>query len=198
MYRWRKMTPEQRDEELKFRQLSRHPLHSPVHHDSGRRFYLITAACYEHRPHIGFSESRMDDFSKSLLSIFHGHGETVDAWIVLPDHYHALVLAPAVLDLLKALGKLHGKSAFLWNGEENRRGRKVWCGSIERAIKSDHHHLVALQYIHHNPVKHGHVRKWDEWKWSSVREYIDRIGREEAARRWRECPLQDFGKGWDD
>jgi putative transposase len=55
-----------------------------------------------------------------------------------------------------------------------------------------------MQYIHHNPVKHGHVAKWTDWKWSGAHEYIERIGREEAERRWREYPLQVFGKGWDD
>jgi putative transposase len=69
-----------------------------------------------------------------------------------------------------------------------------WSGPIQ----NDRHHIAAMQYIHHNPVKHGHVGKWTDWKWSEAAEYIERIGREEAERRWRECPLQFFGKGWDD
>ena len=37
-----------------------------------------------------------------------------------------------------------------------------------------------------------------DWKWSSAAEYIQRIGREEVERRWREYPLLNFGQGWDD
>jgi len=69
---------------------------------------------------------------------------------------------------------------------------------LERPIQNDRHHIAAMQYIHHNPVKHGHVAKWTDWKWSGAHEYIERIGREEAERRWREYPIQLFGKGWDD
>jgi putative transposase len=198
MYRWRKMNDTERADETKRRQMLRLPMHSPRHHDGGRRVYLITAACYEHRPFIGCSEQRMDDFSGKLLSVAENHCEKIDAWVVLPNHYHLLALTDGLPELLKSLGKLHGRTSRAWNGEDDMRGRKVWFNAVERPIQNDRHHLVAIQYIHHNPVKHGQARKWTDWRWSSAVEYIERIGREEAERRWRECPLQYFGKGWDD
>ena len=198
MYRWRKLTDEQRALEMKRRQVARLPMHSPRHHDGGRRVYLVTAACYEHRPHIGFSDERMDRFADALRSLVAAHCERLDAWVVLPNHYHVLVLTHDLPGFLKDLGRLHERTAHAWNGEENTRGRKIWFNAVERPIQNDRHHVAAIQYIHHNPVKHGHVGKWTDWKWSGAAEYIERIGREEAERRWRECPLQFFGKGWDD
>ena len=198
MSRWRKMSEDERKQELKRRQIARHPMHSPRHYDSGRRIYLVTAACYEHRPHIGFSDARMDHFADTLRSLIADHCERLDAWVVLPNHYHVLVLTDDLTGFLKQLGRMHGCMAHAWNGEENSRGRKVWCNAVERKIQNDRHHVAAMQYIHHNPVKHGRAGKWTDWKWSGASEYIQQIGRDEAERRWREYPLHLFGKGWDD
>ena len=53
-------------------------------------------------------------------------------------------------------------------------------------------------YVLHNPVHHGHVARWEEWPFSIAKEYLERVGRESAARAWREYPILDYGQGWDD
>ncbi len=198
MYRWRKLTPEQRQETLEQRKLQHRPKHSPPHYSDGKGLYLITSTCYEHQPWIGTNDQRMDEFSANLLEALRKNSQRIDAWVLLPNHYHAVVLTDSCPELLRDLGKLHGRSSFLWNGQDNARGRKVWFNTLERRISSDAHHIAAIQYVHHNPVKHGYVRKWNEWKWSSASEYLERIGRAEAERRWKEYPLLNFGVGWDD
>ncbi len=198
MYRWRKMTPEQRLETLARRKLQHHPKHSPSHHPDGSGRYLITSTCYEHQPWIGATDKRMDQFSYELLDVLGSRTTGVDAWVILPNHYHGVVLTDSCPALLRELGKLHGRSSFLWNGEDETRGRKVWFNTLERQISGDAHHIAAIHYVHQNPVKHGYVKKWDEWKWSSASEYLERLGREEVERRWQEYPLLNFGVGWDD
>jgi putative transposase len=185
MYRWRKLTPEQRQETLEQRKLQRHPKHSSPHYQNGKGRYLITSTCYEHQPWIGITDRRMDQFSSEWLEVLASRAERADAWVVLPNYYHAVVLTDSCPTLLRGLGKLHGRNSFLWNGEDDARGRKVWFNSMERKIPGDAHHIAAIHYVHHNPLKHGYVRKWDEWKWSSASEYLERIGREEAERRWK-------------
>jgi putative transposase len=192
------MTPEQRQETLARRKLQQHPKHSPSHYQEGKGLYLVTSTCYEHQPWIGKSDARMDGFSSELLALLGSHANRIDAWALLPNHYHALVLTDSCPDLLRALGRLHGRSSFLWNGEDDARGRKVWFNTLERPISGDRHHIAAIHYVNHNPVKHGYVKKWDEWKWSSATEYLARLGREEVERRWKEYPLLSFGAGWDD
>ncbi len=198
MYRWRKLTPEQREKTLEQRKLQKRPRHSPPHHREGNGLYLVTATCYEHRPWIGSSDGRMDEFSGRLVELLQQYSRKIDAWVVLPNHYHAVVSVESCPVLIRELGKLHGRSSFLWNKEDGRRGRKVWFNAVERSISTDAHHIAAIHYVHHNPVKHGHVKKWDEWKWSSAVEYLERLGRDEVERRWREYPLMNFGSGWDD
>jgi putative transposase len=198
MYCWRNMTPEQRQEALKQRELQRRPRHSPPDHPDGKGLYLITSTCYEHQPWIGANEARMDQFSSELLEVLGRQTTRIDAWAVLHNHYHAVVLTESVAGLLRDIGQLHGRSSYQWNGEDETRGRKVWFNTLERKISDDAHHIAAIHYVHHNPVKHGYVKKWDEWKWSSASEYLTRLGREEVERRWKEYPLLNFGAGWDD
>src|SRR5262249_48836346 len=126
MYRWRRMTPEQRKEALAQRQRDRLPWHGPPHYKSDAEVYLISAACYEHRPVIGLRPARMAEFESELLDAARSTCRQIFAWIVLPNHYHFLAHAPDVKTLLAVLGKLHGRTSHRWNGEELCRGRQVW------------------------------------------------------------------------
>ena len=117
---------------------------------------------------------------------------------VLPNHYHALIEAANVKALLGELGRLHGRTSHAWNGVENTRGRKVFFRAVERAMRSDRHFYATLNYVHHNPVRHGYVEHWTDWPWSSAAVYLTQIGRDEAKRIWRDYPIRDYGKGWDD
>lgn len=194
MYLWRKLTPEQRAEVLQWRRSEKRPWHSIPHYTSDDGLYLITAACYEHRHHLRTLE-RMAAFSRSMLeTVAAAH---VDAWVVLPNHYHVLLQTPDVKGLLKGLGKLHGRTSFAWNREEQCRGRHVWCNAAETAIKSEGHFYAALNYVLNNAVRHGYVTRWQDWPFSNAAAYLDAVGREEATRRWRLYPLLGFGDTWD-
>lgn len=198
-YIWRQLTPKQREELLARRKDNARPWHSPPHRPNyGHLHFLISAACYEHAPHIGFSPQRMDGFSASLLNLFQEHTARTVAWCVLPNHYHALVEAPNILKLLHELGRLHGRTSHTWNGEENARGRQVFHRATERFMRSERHFFATVNYVHNNPVHHGYVRLWTEWPWSSAAEYLEQMGRAEAERVWKEYPIRDYGKKWDE
>lgn len=197
MYVWRKLTDPQRQELLHWRQQSRNPWHSPPHRegDSGR--YLITAACFEHQPIIGLTAKRMAAFASALLTVFKAGRASVHAWVVLPNHYHVLADTEDILGLLKQIGLLHGRSSHEWNGEENLRRRQVSCKAAETSMKSERHFWAALNYVHHNPVRHGYARLWLDWPFSSAADYLEAVGREPAQQAWKEYPVLDFGKEWD-
>jgi putative transposase len=197
-YVWRSLTPGQRDELMLWRKSQGLPWHRPPHHAGDRTRYHLTAACYEHRPHIGRSVERIQDFCSTLLTVLEDCEVSVHAWCVLPNHYHALIETRTILVVLSGLGRMHGKLSFSWNGEEQQRGRQVWCGVAERSIRNERHFWATLNYVHHNPVRHGYVQKWRDWPFSSAGEYLAHVGQEEAARVWKEYPVLDFGKGWDD
>jgi putative transposase len=198
-YLWRKLTPEQREELLQRRMELRRPWHSPPHRGSEVPLsYHITAACFEHMPRIGFSAERMEEMCAALLDVFETHGAKVHAWCVLPNHYHALVFTGNVLEVLDELGRMHGRLSFAWNGEEKQRGRKVWYGAVEREMRGERHFWATMNYIHHNPVRHRYVRRWQDWPYGSAVEFLQRMDRKEVETIWKKYPLLDYGKGWDE
>ena len=194
-YLWRRLTPERREALLVYRKLLKRPWHRPPHFDQGCIHYHLTGACFEHQPYIGHSPDRMADFCLRLLDAFE---IPPAAWCVLPNHYHVLVRCPSVKDATRDLGRLHGRLSFDWNGEEGTRGRQVWHSASDRGMRGPEHFWATVNYIHHNPVKHGYVEKWEDWPFSSAADFLEEFGRGQAIDLWRRYPVLDYGKGWDD
>lgn len=194
-YLWRQLTERQREELLAQRKRLGRPWHRPPHFDRGSIHYHLVAACYEHRPHIGFSAERMSAFSHELLESLPAEPA---AWCVLPNHYHVLVVVGELQATVQKLSQLHGRTSFRWNQEEGCRGRKVWHGCSDRGMRGTRHFWATLNYIHQNPVRHGYARRWADWPFSSASDYLAEVGREDAVRIWREYPVKDYGAGWDD
>lgn len=198
MYDFRKMTPAQRAEVLEHRQRRHLPWHSPPHGDPDNTDrYLITAACYEHHCIIGRDPARMSSCEEALLSACRTLGMDIYAWCVLPNHYHVLVKTIRLKEFTRELGRFHGRSSRVWNQEDRCEGRKVWHRCFDRQVRSERHFWASVNYIHHNPIYHGHAEKWQDWPWSSAANFLESVGREEAARIWADYPILDFGKGWD-
>src|SRR5438309_1618355 len=135
-----------------FRQRQKLPWHHPPHRQSEKTHYLISAACYEHRPIIGKNLSRLGDFETELLQRTERICKRVIAWCVLPNHYHLLIETRLILKVLREIGLMHGRLSHAWNGEDERRGRKVWFNCTERYMRSDRHYWATLNYVHNNAV----------------------------------------------
>ena len=196
MYDYRKMNLEQRQAVVSRRQRAGQPWHRLEHRAHESQTYLITGACFEHRA-ILQTDSRRDEFNFKLLNTLHSLPDCeLFAWCVLPNHYHFL----ARLDLeslVPAVRRLHNGTATQWNREDNAVGRKVWFSYCDRAMRSERHFWVTMNYIHANPVKHGYVKRAAQWTWSSVHEYFACWGRETLQEIWRAYPVLDYGRDWD-
>lgn len=197
MYRWRKLNDKQRRELLDFRRKNSRPWHSLPHWAGEQSRWMLSAACYEHRHIIGLRLERMASFSEQFVDVLSANCDHIAAWCVLPNHYHALVHTHQLQTLLAAVGRLHGRTSFLWNGEDDQRGRKCWFNCAETAMKSDRHYWATLNYVHHNPVHHGYVERWQDWPFSSATAYLAEVGREIAMKTWSAYPVLDYGKDWD-
>ncbi len=177
MYEYRRMTDRQRREVVEVRRQRGYPLHKPPHPDYGEGWYFITAATFEHRYHFTTSPE-LGALEQRLLQGFEESGLPCGGWVVLPNHYHALVWTADLMNLGRLLGRLHGRSARYVNRRDGKTGRQVWYKYGDRKVRSERHYWTCLHYILGNPVKHEHDRDW----------IID---------LQREYPLLDMGKGWD-
>lgn len=121
----------------------------------------------------------------------------VDAIVVLPDHLHAVWTLPAEdadfpgrwrvikAGFTRAVTR-HGVPLVRdRRGEYDLWQRRYW----EHLIRDDEDFARHVDYIHHNPVKHGLATDPFHWRWSSIHAYarqgvIDREwrGREVGGR----------------
>ena len=104
------------------------------------------------------------------------HPFTIDAVVVLPDHLHAVWTLPdGDADFATRWRLL--KSSFsrtLPRGERRsdsrvRKGeRGIWQRRYwEHTIRDETDLARHIDYIHNNPVKHGHVTRVEDWPYSS-------------------------------
>jgi putative transposase len=198
MYNYRSMSPAERERLLDYRRTHNLPWHSPPHRTLGfTSQYFVTAACYEHAAIIGKSPERLTECEQQILDACAQQASQIYGWCVLPNHYHVLLNCLDLSALTQALGRFHGWSSFRWNAEDGARGRKVWFRCFDREIRSERHFWATMNYIHHNPVHHGLVDKWQDWIWSSAGNFLESVGRQRANEIWQEYPILDYGKKWD-
>lgn len=197
MYRYRKLSPQEQREVVEGRKSRGFPHHQPPHPIRDRRYYLITASCFEHKPILNTAERRQY-LRETLFTELSAIGVTFKAWSILLNHYHLLVETPDFNAMAKCIGKVHGKTSFKWNRDENQRGRKVWYRYVDRAIRSERHYWAVVNYIHFNPVKHRLVDSPYDWGESSLKWYEVDLGRDWLRENWKRYPVQDMGNGWDD
>lgn len=176
-----------------------YPLHAPPHPFREHNVYLITAATYKHQPILN-SNQRRTSFQEELHNSLCQITCELIAWVILLDHYHFLAEIEDLNDLVVMLQLLHGRSARKWNKEDQLTGqRKVWYKFADRVIRNEVHLEKSFNYIHYNPVKHGHITDPYAWQCSSLQVYLEEAGREWLQNCWRRAaPTERFGKGWDE
>ncbi|KAA3612302.1 MAG: transposase [Calditrichaeota bacterium] len=198
MYESRKLSERERKALIELRKSHRLPWHSPPRFIKQDRIYMISAACFEHQQIINATPDRLEKFTVALLEFLNECCEKLYLWVVLPNHYHFVA---HILDLDKYSRKVqpfHSINAISWNKEDERSGRKVFHSYSDRFMRSERHYWTTFNYIHNNPVKHGYVKKWQEWPCSSVHYYLEKYGYEKMKEIWFKYPLKNYGKGWDD
>jgi len=124
---------------------------------------------------------RIGELRDSMRYVRTRHPFTIDAMVVLPEHLHALwTLPPGDADhslrwrLLKACfsrripaGECRGKSRVA-KGERGLWQRRYW----EHLIRNEDDLHRHVDYIHGNPVKHGHVECVADWPYSTFHRYV--------------------------
>jgi putative transposase len=113
-----------------------------------------------------------------------GHPFTVEATVVLPDHLHAVWTLPEG-DADFALRWRLIKSTFsralprgerVSNSRDAKGERGIWQRRYwEHTLRDEGDFERHVNYIHFNPVKHGHVTQAREWPYSSFHRMV-RLG----------------------
>ncbi|MEX0331174.1 MAG: transposase [Puniceicoccaceae bacterium] len=194
MYAWQKLDVSERRKVLKEWMHKGQPAHDLPHFTDGiAGIFFLTGANYQHQPVLGSSNERMGTFTENLLSEVIRADFVLEAFCVLPNHYHLLVEGNDIAALRLTLGKLHGRTSRQWNLEDKCTGRKVWFRVFDRIIRSNRQYYSVLNYIHENPVHHGYSLNKNDWPWSSALEFTNQLGIKQAQEILLTYPSADSG-----
>lgn len=112
---------------------------------------------------------------------------TIDAWVLLPDHLHAIWTLPenddnfasrwAIIKRIvsKRFGSLDGTGGSITDSLSKRGERRIWQRRFwEHLIRDELDFQRHLDYLHWNPVKHGYVKRAIDWPYSTFHRFVTR------------------------
>ena len=129
------------------------------------------------------------------------HPSTIDAIVVLPEHLHAIWTLPeddgdyatrwrlikSTFSRALPLGEIVSRS----RSERSERGiwqRRYW----EHTVRDEGDFARHVDYIHYNPVKHGHVPRVTDWPHSSFHRMVRlRVYHQDWGGDARDLPSTD-------
>lgn len=103
------------------------------------------------------------------------------AWVVLPDHLHCVWVLPEgdadIATRWRHIKTLFSRTVPMGERRTPRRlakaERGVWQRRYwEHLVRSDADLCAHIDYIHINPVKHGHAVRAADWPYSSFHRYV--------------------------
>jgi len=129
---------------------------------------MVTASTYNRQLFLHTPE-RLTLVLDTLFELALEMGWLLQAWAVLPNHYHFIAQSPQDGETLRPLiKKLHGRTSHQLNQEDGSRGRRVWFQYWDTLLTYERSYLARLNYVHQNPVKHGLVRQAEAYRWCSA------------------------------
>jgi len=146
--------------------------------------YFFTVVTHERRPILTTSAGRKC-LGDALREVQAKRPFEVVGIVLLPDHLHTVWTLPAGDDRYslrwaevkekstrKYLGQ-GGQEATLTRSRRWHRERAVWQRRFWEHTCDDERELSrCLDYLHWNPVKHGLVRRLEDYPWSSFHRYV--------------------------
>ena len=124
----------------------------------------------------------IDNLRASFAAVRQRRPFTVEAIVILPDHLHCIWTLPAGdADFSSRWRDIKARFSAqiprwerlsarrLQKGERGIWQRRFW----EHVIRDECDYERHVNYIHFNPVKHGHVTRVAAWPYSSFHRYVE-------------------------
>lgn len=122
----------------------------------------------------------------AILHVRQKHPFTINAFVLLPEHFHCLWTLPegdsdlsTRLRLIKTFvtkryGNQFGSSATISESRQKRQEGNLWQRRFwEHQIRDEVDFAKHCDYIHYNPVRHGLCSIPQEWSFSSIHQFIE-------------------------
>ena len=127
------------------------------------RTYLVTAVTAQRRSL--FQVTATAELLERTLLDYHGQGKfLLHAFVIMPDHFHALIPPAPDVSLEKAMQFIKGGFSFRLKSKLD-----VWMRSFnESQISTEEKFMSCVRYVEENPVRRGLVAAAGEYAFSSA------------------------------
>lgn len=130
--------------------------------------YFVTVNLYQ-RMEIFSSEK----WAKFMIEIIKEQQEKyhfkLHEFVVMPDHYHLILTPPIRFTVSDVLHHINGVFSTRYNQATGHKGRVIQPDFYDHGIRDEKDYEIKANYIHHNPVRAGLVKKAEDYPWSSAR-----------------------------
>lgn len=140
--------------------------------------YFFTVVTAKRRPLLSAPHA-IRALRQSVASVREVLPFTIDAWVVLPEHMHAIWTLPeGDADFSRRWGRI--KAGFtqrcgLSHCAMALHDAGIWQPRFwEHLIRDTRDFATHMDYLHYNPVKHGHVQRVVNWPYSSFHRCVRR------------------------
>lgn len=145
--------------------------------------YFFTVVTYRRQPFLCDDDVRnaLRDGIKQIRQRFPFE---IDAWVLLPDHLHCIWTLPKGdadfgkrWSMIKRYVSKHctrlKRDDWMNESKHKRMESTVWQRRFwEHKIRDERDFEKHMDYIHFNPVKHGHVKNVSDWPCSTFHRYV--------------------------
>ncbi len=145
--------------------------------------WFFTVVAFKRRP-IFCQQQFRESLQRSIIRTGEVLPFKINAWVLLPDHLHCVWTLPdndaefsMRWKLIKQYVSRECQSYFPGHDDfsvakKKRRESSIWQRRFwEHRIRSERDFAKHLDYLHFNPVKHGHCNNPADWPYSSFHRY---------------------------
>ncbi len=145
--------------------------------------YFFTLVTHQRQPLLSIPEN-IDRLRTAFRREKEKYPFTIDAIVILPDHLHTIWRLPdddrdystrwSRIKRYLSTGCV-GAGQAQSESRQNKREKPVWQRRFwEHTLRDENDWQRHMDYIHYNPVKHGHARSPGEWPHSSFKRCVQR------------------------
>lgn len=98
---------------------------------------------------------------------------SVYAWVVMPDHLHAVIRLKGDKTISQVMNRVKGVASRKINLLRRHEGSLWQEGFHDEVIRNEKQMNATIDYIHCNPIRAGLVENPDDYEFSSYRAFLE-------------------------